>query len=170
MLLGITSFDPILIVRQVEEKEQAVQRTRMEMESWGNQWSYAEFWNLCQVVMKNEHQSYFKPIFNMNLLYVLYPRVYENKKNQSIFTHELSLFTSTLDRSRKYLAEFKNMAETKNLSRCIETDAYEYDGDDFVKSIKILDNRFAEKNVEIKLRTQEYASKANIFYYFVKEK
>lgn len=58
----------------------------------------------------------------------------------------------------------------KILSECDENDAqnYEYDGDDFVKSIKILDNRFSEKSVEIKLKAQEYMAKANIFYYFTK--
>ena len=47
---------------------------------------------------------------------------------------------------------------------------YEYDGDDFVKSIKVLDNRIPEKGHEIKLRVEDYEVKANVFYYLTKEK
>lgn len=32
----------------------------------------------------------------------------------------------------------------------------------------MLDNRFSEKGLEIKLKASEYCSKANIFYYFSK--
>lgn len=45
------------------------------------------------------------------------------------------------------------MKELKILSECDENEemGYEYDGDDFVKSIKVLDNRIQEKGLEIKL-------------------
>ena len=64
------------------------------------------------------------------------------------------------------------MKEMKILNECDENDEqnYEFDGEDFVKSIKILDNRIAEKGVEQKQKANEYFSKANIFYYFTKEK
>ena len=85
MLLALTSFDPLLVIRQVEYKDRSVQRARAEMESWGNVWSYSEFWSLAQLIFANKHESYFKPIVYMNILYVLYPRIYEHKRNDSLF-------------------------------------------------------------------------------------
>lgn len=85
MLFALTSFDPVLVFRQIEEKEKDAERTRMEIESWGNTWSYAEFWALCGVIFANKHESYSKPIVYINLLYTLYPRIYENKRNPSLF-------------------------------------------------------------------------------------
>jgi hypothetical protein len=58
------------------------------------------------------------------------------------------------------------------LSECEENERmnYVYDGDDFVDSIKLLSNRVTEKDRELKLKVHEYEEKANIFYYFTKER
>lgn len=47
---------------------------------------------------------------------------------------------------------------------------YEFDGDDFIKSIKVLDNRIPEKGSEFRLNTKDFEARANVFYYFSKEK
>jgi hypothetical protein len=172
MLLALTSLDPLLIVRQVEEKDPRVAETRAEIQSWGTAWSYAEFWALSQAFFANKHESYFKPIVYMNFLYTLYPRIYAHKRNPGVFAEELKLFNVTMQKARKYLETFKHMPEMVVLSECDENDQqnYEYDGDDFVKSIKVLDNRIPEKGVEIGLDAARYENKANIAYYFTKER
>ena len=55
MLFGLTSFDPILIFKQVEMKERDAEKARTEVESWGNKWSYSEFWALSKAIFANKH-------------------------------------------------------------------------------------------------------------------
>jgi len=40
LLFGLTAFDPLMIFSQVEQKERDVRKSREEIQSWGNKWSY----------------------------------------------------------------------------------------------------------------------------------
>ncbi len=65
------------------------------------------------------------------------------------------------------------MSEVKMLKDVDDQNAqlnYEFDGDDFIKSIKVLDNRIPEKGAEFRLNARDYEARANIFYYFTKDK
>lgn len=46
----------------------------------------------------------------MNLLYILYPRIYEYKKtNGAAFGQEYTLLTRTIEKAKKYLSGFEKM-------------------------------------------------------------
>lgn len=88
LLLGLTAYDPITIFRQTEEKEPNLRDSRQQIESWGREWSYKEFWILIDLILKNKHDSYFKPVLYMNILSALYPRIYANKQNPEKYKEE----------------------------------------------------------------------------------
>lgn len=90
--------------------------------------------------------------------------------NPSLFKQENDLFLIIIGRAKSYLKGFDKMKEIKILSEIFENEQYEYDGADLVKSIQVLDSRFAEKEIEIKMNAKDFEAKANIFYYFTKEK
>jgi hypothetical protein len=81
----------------------------------------------------------------MNLLYVLYPKIYEHKMNPALFKQEYDLYLIVISRAKTYLKGYDKMKEVKILSETYEDDKYEYDGVDLVKSIKVLESRFVEK-------------------------
>jgi hypothetical protein len=46
----------------------------------------------------------------MNLLYVLYPRIYEYKRSEGkLFQQEYALFTIIIDKAKKYLNGLEKM-------------------------------------------------------------
>ena len=84
-LMGLLAFDPISIYKQVEQKDPAVRQSREEVQNFGREWSYKEFWIYLDLVLKNKHQSYFKPVLYMNILSSLFSKILENKKNPTSF-------------------------------------------------------------------------------------
>jgi hypothetical protein len=80
-----------------------------------------------------------------------------------------------LDLGKQYFARYRTIKEIEVLSEEAEGSHegyhYEYDGEDFKQGIKVLENRITvEKAGEFKLGGREFDAKANIFYYFSKEK
>ncbi len=177
MLLGLAAYDPLMVLRQVEEKEGNVRGSREEVESWGREWSYREFWVLLQALLANKHDSYFKPILHMNILSVLYPRIYAHKRNPSTFKAENELYKLILEEGKKYFSRFKTIKELKALQDSEDGPGFEYDGDNFVQGIKVLESRLTvEKVKEFNLKgdnasnARDFEAKSNVFYYFCKEK
>jgi hypothetical protein len=132
---------------------------------------------LIDLILKNKHDSYFKPILYMNILSSLYPRIYLNKLASDKFKAENELYKTVLEEGKKYFSRFKTIKELKNLQESEEGSNFEYDGDNFVQGIKVLESRLTvEKVKEFNLKgdnysnAREYESKSNVFYYFCKEK
>lgn len=115
MLLGLAAYDPIMVYRQIEEKEPNVRESREEIESWGREWNYKEYWILVHLILSNKHESYFKPIIYMNILASLYPRLYLHKLDPQKYKAENEVYKQVLDEGKKYFAKFKTIKELKVL-------------------------------------------------------
>ena len=148
LLFGLTAFDPVAVFRQTEEKEPNVRGSRERVESWGREWNYKEFWILTDLFMKNKHDSYFKSIVYMNILSALYPRIYTHKQNPSTFKAENELYKAILEEGKKYFAKFKTIPELKALRESDEGNGFEYDGDNFLQDIKVLESRLTVEKVK----------------------
>jgi hypothetical protein len=96
---------------------------------------------MAELFLKNKHDSYFKPIVYMNILSALYPRIYSNKQNPERFKAENEVYKLILEEGKKYFAKFKTIPELKALKESDEGNGFEYDGDNFVQDIKVLESR-----------------------------
>lgn len=96
LLLALTAFDPVGIYKYIELKDPSIRASREEIESWGRKWSYKEFWILIDILLSKKNHFYFKPIIYINLLYVLYPRIYENKSNKDKYPHEANIYMAII--------------------------------------------------------------------------
>jgi hypothetical protein len=75
----------------------------------------------------------------MNMLAVLYPRIYMHKSNAELFKHEMVLYQTILHRSKDFFAKYKTNEEIQALSNNSRATApYQYDGEDFKQGIKVL--------------------------------
>lgn len=69
-----------------------------------------------------------------------------------------------LEEGKKYFARFKAIPELKNLKESEEGNSFEYDGDNFVQGIKVLESRLTvEKAKEFNLRLGDNGANAKEF-------
>jgi hypothetical protein len=123
-----------------------LRKSREEIESWNYKWNYKEFWMLTDVFFRNKHESYFKPIIYINLLSVLFSRVYEHKRNPTVFKEENDLYKITLDLGKQFFTKYSSNKEIAVLGNddegTHERYHFSYDGEDFTDAgIKVLEIR-----------------------------
>jgi hypothetical protein len=79
---------------------------------------------LTDLILKNKHDSYFKPIIYMNILSALYPRIYANKQNPEKFKAENEVYKTVLEEGKKYFSKFKAIKELKILQESEEGNSF----------------------------------------------
>lgn len=93
------------------------------------------------LILKKKNNFYFKPIIYINLLYVLYPRIYENKLNKTKFIHEANLYMTIIDESKQFFSKISSNVEMQELKKNAKGDKFTYDGGSFYDGIKVLEAR-----------------------------
>lgn len=67
--------------------------------------------------------------------------------NPALYKQEYDLYLIVISKAKAYMKLFPKMKEVQILSETYQDDEYEYDGPDLVKTIKVLDSRFTEKDI-----------------------
>lgn len=172
-LITLTTIDPVEALEEISGKTGENYPFIDQLRKHKHKWSYREFWCLVDCMKNNTMEAYFRIPFWCNVLSAIYLQMLSSIRQGKMSEFE-ALSVWVIKEIKLLTNKHEKTPETKYLEDQLdehESGKYEFDGEEFVNSIKALGRSIDTKEREIKLTTrdsrwEDFRDKFSILYYF----